>query len=366
MTAWASIELAVEAMRQGARDFVPKPWENQRLLAILSTQIELTRALRTGQRLEAENRILRGGAGGVLIASAPSMQPVLQVIERVGPSGANVMITGEHGVGKGVVARALHAASPRAGRPLVTVNTGGLSESLFESELFGHVKGAFTDAKADRAGRFELADGGTLFLDEIANVPLSQQAKLLRILETGEFERVGSSRTRRVDVRVISATNADLDAEAKSGRFREDLLFRLNTVEIHIPPLRDRKEDIPELAAHFLRSKVERYRKPIQGFDLAAMQALLAHSWPGNVRELDHSIERAVLMAADSRIKPSDLALRAGRQAPNRLEEMSLEEVESFLIRKALSRFQGNVSQAANALGLSRSALYRRIQRYEI
>jgi DNA-binding NtrC family response regulator len=366
MTAWASIELAVEAIRQGARDFVQKPWENQRFLSIVTTQVALTRALRRGQRLEAENMALRGSAdsGPNMIAASPAMERVRQIIARVGPSDASILITGENGVGKGVIAQAIHAVSPRAGRPLVTVNTGGLSESLFESELFGHVKGAFTDAKTDRVGRFELADGGTLFLDEIANVPLSQQARLLRVLETGEFERVGSSRTRRVDVRIVSATNADLDAEVKAGRFREDLLFRLNTVEIRVPPLRERKEDLPELAAHFLRQKAERYRKRVNGFDQAAMQALMSHSWPGNVRELDHAVERAVLMTEGSVIKSGDLALRNGRESASRLEEMSIEEVEAFLIKKSLARYQGNVSHAANALGLSRSALYRRIQRY--
>jgi DNA-binding NtrC family response regulator len=366
MTAWGSIELAVEAMRRGARDFVQKPWENHRLLAILRTQIALGQALRRGQRLEAENMLLRGEGGPSLIADSPAMKPVLQIVSRVGPSDANVLITGENGTGKGLIAQALHGVSPRASRPLVTVNTGGLSESLFESELFGHVKGAFTDAKTDRVGRFELADGGSIFLDEIANVPLSQQARLLRVLETGEFERVGSSRTRRVNVRIISATNADLHAEVSSGRFREDLLFRLNTVEIHVPPLRDRREDIPQLAMHFLSQHVQRYRKRIGGFDQAALQVLLSHSWPGNVRELDHAVERAVLMAEGDMVKPSDLALRARMDSSgaSRLEDMSLEEVEAFLVKKALARYHGNVSQAASALGLSRSALYRRLQRY--
>jgi DNA-binding NtrC family response regulator len=364
MTAWASIELAVEAMRHGARDFVQKPWENHRLLVILNTQVALTQALRRGQQLEAENLALRGDTGPNLIAESPAMKPALQIIGRVGPSEANVMITGEHGVGKGVVAQALHAVSQRASRPLITVNTGGLSENLFESELFGHVKGAYTDAKTDRVGRFELADSGTLFLDEIANVPLSQQARLLRVLETGEFERVGSSRTRRVDVRIISATNADLHAEVGAGRFREDLLFRLNTVEIRVPPLRDRREDIPALAMHFLRPRAERYRKRILGFAPDAMQALLSHPWPGNVRELDHAVERAVLMAEGDMIRAGDLALRPTRESSSRLEDMSIEEVEAFLIKKSLARYHGNVSHAASALGLSRSALYRRIQRY--
>jgi DNA-binding NtrC family response regulator len=254
--------------------------------------------------------------------------------------------------------------SSRATRPMVVVNSGGVSESVFESELFGHVRGAFTDAKADRVGRFELADMGTLFLDEIANVPMSQQAKLLRVIENGEFERLGSSRTRRVDVRIISATNADLTEEVASGRFRQDLLFRLNTIEIRLPALRDRREDLPLLAQHFLRQHAQRYRKRLTGFESGAMQLLLEHPWPGNVRELDHAIERAVLMAAGPLVKPVDLGLRAAKDGGGRLEDMSLEDVECFLIKKAMMRYDGNVSQAAKALGLSRSALYRRLQRY--
>ena len=292
MTAWANVGLAVEAMRRGARDFIEKPWDNARLIAILRTQIDLSRALRVGQRLEAENRLLRAEGRPTLIAESPAMAPVLDMLARVGPSDANVLITGEHGTGKEVIARSLHVLSERTARPMVTVNAGGLSEGVFESELFGHVKGAFTDAKVDRVGRFELADGGTLFLDEIANVPLNLQAKLLRVLETGELERVGSSKTRRVDVRVLSATNADVQQEVQAGRFREDLLFRLNTIEIQLPPLRERREDLPLLANFFLRQSSQRYRKHLTGFDSAAMQALLEYSWPGNVRELEHAIER--------------------------------------------------------------------------
>jgi len=277
---------------------------------------------------------------------------------------ANVFITGENGTGKGLVALTLHSVSLRSTRPLVTVNTGGLAEGVFESELFGHVKGAFTDAKADRVGRFEMAEGGTLFLDEIANISQALQAKLLRTIEAGEFERVGSSKTRRVDVRVFSATNADLHAAVAEGRFRQDLLFRLNTIELRLPPLRDRREDIPVLASHFLRQHAEHYRKPLTGFDEGAVKALLAHLWPGNVRELDHAVERAVLMAQGETVRAADLGLRAGREGPPRIEEMSLEDVEALLIKKALARFNGNVSHAANALGLSRSALYRRLQRY--
>jgi DNA-binding NtrC family response regulator len=366
MTAWGSIELAVEAMRRGARDFVQKPWENTRLLTILRSQIDLCRSLRKESRLEAENQLLRAEGRPALIARAPSMQPVLQLLARVGPSDANILITGEHGTGKEVIAQTLHALSSRASKPMVTVNVGGLAEGIFESEMFGHVRGAFTDAKTDRVGRFDLADGGTLFLDEIANVPVNQQSKLLRVLETGDLERVGSSRTRRVDVRILSATNANLNEEVSAGRFRQDLLFRLNTIEIHLPPLRERREDVPALATHFLRMHAQRYRKNLAGFDSAAMQVLLEHTWPGNVRELDHAVERAILMAGKTTVGAADLGLHPRSESSGRLEDMSLEEVESFLIRKTLSRYDNNVSQAASALGLSRSALYRRIQRYGI
>jgi DNA-binding NtrC family response regulator len=363
MTAWSSIELAVEAMRRGARDFVQKPWENERLLTIVRTQLELSQALRRGQRLEAENQLLRGEGVPEMIAKSAPMQPVLELISRVGPSDANVLITGEPGTGKEVVSRLLHAVSGRAAKPMVTVNAGGLAEGVFESELFGHVKGAFTDAKMDRVGRFELADTGTLFLDEIANVPMNLQAKLLRVLEVGEMERVGSSKTKRVDVRVISATNADLGKEVDGGRFRQDLLFRLNTIEIHLPPLRERKEDIAPLATHFLAAHARRYRKSLTGFDQNALDAMQQHAWQGNVRELNHVVERAV--AQGNCVKAADLALRvSGSGASKRMEDMGLEEVEELLVKKALSRFGGNVSQAAGALGLSRSALYRRLQRF--
>jgi DNA-binding NtrC family response regulator len=301
-----------------------------------------------------------------MIAESEAMRPVLQLIARIGPSDANVLITGEHGTGKEVVAQTIHAVSGRALKPMIAVNVGGLAEGVFESEMFGHVRGAFTDAKIDRTGRFELADGGTLFLDEIANIPPNQQAKLLRILQTGELERLGSSRSRQVDVRVLSATNADLKKEVEGGRFREDLLFRLNTVEIHLPPLRERREDIPLLAKYFLDRYAKRYRKILAGFDAGGRQLLLEHAWPGNVRELDHAVERAVLLAQGEHVTAADLGLRAARTSGGRLEEMSLEDVETLLIRKALARHDNNVSRAAEALGLSRSALYRRMQRYGI
>ncbi|MHB1936140.1 MAG: sigma-54-dependent transcriptional regulator [Acidobacteriaceae bacterium] len=365
MTAWASVDLAVEAMRRGARDFIAKPWENARLLTVVQNQVTLYRALRRAQLLEAENQLLRATGRPEMIAGSAAMQPVLDAMARVGPSDANVLITGEHGTGKEIVAHTLHALSARAEQPWIAVNTGALSEGVFESELFGHVKGAFTDARADRIGRFELADKGTLFLDEIANVPIRQQAKLLRVLEAGELERVGSSRTRKVDVRVLSATNTDLTKESQQGRFRPDLLFRLNTVEIHLPPLRERREDIPALAAHFLARYAARYRKSIEGFDPPALQSLLDHPWPGNVRELEHTMERAVLMSRGSRILATDLNLQSGRSS-NSIDEMSLEAVENVLIRKALARHSRNVSQAAEALGLSRGALYRRMEKHGI
>ncbi|MCE9671672.1 sigma-54 dependent transcriptional regulator [Myxococcus stipitatus] len=369
MTAWGSVEGAVEAMRAGARDYVQKPWDNTRLLATLRTQLELRRALKRSRRLEEENEHLRRGKGGLpsLVAESRAMQPVRRMIERVAPSNANVLVTGEHGTGKEVVARLLHAASARADRAFVAVNSGGLSEGVFESELFGHVKGAFTDAKADRIGCFELADGGTLFLDEIGNMPLSQQAKLLRVLQTGELHPVGSSKTRRVDVRVVSATNVDLAKAVAEGRFREDLLYRLNTVEVPLPPLRERREDIPLLAAHFLAEHGKRYGRAASRLSPGALEALLAYPWPGNVRELEHAVERSMLMATGDEVTAEDLLLRrAGREGLSRLEEMTLEEVERYLIERALARQEGNVSEAAKGLGLSRSALYRRLQYYGI
>jgi DNA-binding NtrC family response regulator len=368
MTAWGSIPLAVQAVQLGAKDFLQKPWENERLLSIVRNQIELRAALKGKERLEAENSVLRSAQAPAneFVALSSGMQEVKRIVEQVAPSDANVLITGENGTGKGVVARLLHQLSGRSQQPVISVNMGGIPETLFESEMFGHVKGAFTDARADRAGRFELADAGTLFLDEIANLTGSQQAKILRVLETGEFERVGSSKTKQVDVRILSATNADLLAEINAGRFREDLYFRLNTIQVHLPPLRERLDDIPELARYFLGELTARYRK--KGVDLSpeALQALHRYPWPGNIRELRHVMERAVLLARSSTIQPTDLGLLPTANRGNILEEMDLEAMEAHLIKKALDRHDGNAVTAAKALGLSRSAFYRRLQKYQI
>jgi DNA-binding NtrC family response regulator len=362
MTAWGSVGGAVEAMKAGARDYIEKPWNNDRLLTILRLQVELRRATKQTERLHAQSERERELGLPELITVSKAMEGVKRLIAKVAPSDANVLITGEHGTGKDVVARCIHAASSRAQKPFVTVNAGALADGVFESELFGHVKGAFTDAKADRIGCFELADGGTLFLDEIGTMPAAQQAKLLRVLQTGELQRVGSSRTSHVDVRVLAATNIDVHKEVSRGAFREDLLYRLNTVELQLPPLRDRAEDVIALAAHFLKIKAARYGKPLTGFAFDAIDALTAHSWPGNVRELEHVVERAVVLADAGLIQVADLSLRQPTVDAPAIERMTLADAEAHLIRRALERATGNVQAAASALGLSRSALYRRLQ----
>ncbi|HEX8852989.1 MAG TPA: sigma-54 dependent transcriptional regulator, partial [Pyrinomonadaceae bacterium] len=342
--------------------FFEKPFDEEEVSHIVA-QAARVRCLESEVlKLRSELKMHRGF--GRFVGTSAALERTLKQARAVADTSATVLITGENGTGKEVLARAIHEESGRRDRPFVAVSCAALPESLIESELFGHVKGAFTDAKSDRVGRFELADGGTLFLDEIANIPVTHQAKLLRVVETGEFERVGSSKTRRVDVRILSATNADLREEVAAGKFRQDLLFRLNTVEIALPPLRERQTDIPLLALYFLDAHARRYRKQLSGFDEAALQSLARYAWPGNVRELNHAVERAVLMARSGSVTAADLGLDTQREAQRGLEEMSLDEVESYLIKKTLARFDGNVGQAAEALGLSRSALYRRLQRY--
>jgi len=373
MTAWGTIDVAVEAMRHGAGDFIEKPWDNQRLMSVIRTQLALADSRDEAAKLKRENEILRGGDDEPFIAESPAMRAVLAQLDRVAPTGANVLILGENGTGKGVIARRLHARSQRAGKPLVKVNMGGIPESVFEAEMFGHVRGAFTDAKTDRIGRFELADGGSLFLDEIANIPPAQQPKLLRVLEDGELERVGSSRTITVDVRLISATNADLAAEVARGAFRRDLLFRLNTVELKLPPLRERDEDVALLAESFLAHFARRYQREKLRFAPTAFAALKVYAWPGNVRELSHVIERAVLMLdgdtlddAALNLKPEATHALSGAAALAANGSMTVDEAEEQLVRQALERTAGNIQRAATLLGLSRPSLYRRMEKYGI
>jgi DNA-binding NtrC family response regulator len=366
MTAWGSIELAVAAMRGGAQDFIEKPWDNTRLISVLRNQLRLGSMQRRQERLEAENRLLRD-APAMLVAESPVMRALLTMLERVAPTSSSVLILGENGTGKGLLARRLHERSARQAQSFVHVNMGALSEAVLESELFGHVRGAFTDAKADRIGRIELADGGTLFLDEIANLPLSQQPKLLRVLEQGEFERVGSSRTQRADLRVVSATNADVHEAARQGRFRTDLLFRLNAVELRVPALRERTEDIIPLAQLFLERGAERFGRGSVSLSPGAQRALKAYQWPGNVRELAHAIERAVLLSAHGCVEAEELALGSasiGTRGAAGSETRTLAAAEQAMIRETLARHQGNILKAAEELGVSRAALYRRLQKF--
>lgn len=383
MTAWGSVDVAMDAVRLGADDFLEKPWENMRLLSILRTQLERSAAVIAEQRYQELARIRQDDKSGLeIIAEADAMQRVLLMASQVAPAAASVLLTGENGTGKSMIAQQIHHWSDRADGPLVVLNMGSIPEQLFESEMFGHVKGAFTDARDARPGRFELADKGTLFLDEIGNLPAAQQAKLLRVLETGSFERVGASRTQHVDVRVVAATNANLLEMVEDGRFRRDLYFRMNTVEINIPALRERKEDILLLAKSFLKREGHRYSK--QNIELSdeACQTLLNYQWPGNVRELAHVIERAVLLCRGTSIKSSDLGImnvpgdNEGEQKSPTVEEDQLiptnEEIiplavmEEQMIKRALAHFGSNVQHAADALGLSRSALYRRLEKYGI
>lgn len=355
MTGWGDIDLAVRAVRLGAQDFITKPWDEDRLLATIASM--------TAQRRDAIVDT-DAPADAPPMPTSPAMLEVLRLIDRVAPSTANILLLGEHGTGKDFTAGLIHQRSARAAKPLVTADLGGLAEGTFESELFGHVAGAFTDAKTARTGRFELAHGGTLFLDEIANISLSQQARLLRVLQTGQIERVGSSRTQRVDVRIIAATNADLDAAVAAGTFRMDLRFRLNTVTLQLPPLRERMQDIVSLAHYFLRFYAARYVRETTQFTRAALDLLLGHRWPGNIRELAHAIERAVLLASGSVIDWNDLRIDSGPADAVPPSHESLSETERRRIEEVLRRTNRNVQQAAKLLGLSRGALYRRLERY--
>lgn len=362
MTAWASIELSVQAMKLGADDFVEKPWKNRRLLNLLNNQLCLYEEKRQNRNLKA---LVNQKQQQEMIAHSSAMQHVLQLIERIAQSDANIVLTGESGVGKSMIAGYIHQCSLRQRHPFVSVNMGALTDTLFASELFGHIKGAFTDAKSQRIGRFEMAEKGTLFMDEIANIPLEQQAKLLRVLESGEFEAIGSSNTQKADVRIISATNENLPGCVKQGQFRQDLLYRLNTITIDIPPLRERKEDIEPLTDYFLQSFKVKYRKEDVCLSDAALLQMKHYDWPGNIRELAHCIERAVLVCPKEQIMPMDLGLQ-GDDTIESYESMTLEEAEKQLIIKALKRNGNSVVNTAEDLGVSRNALYRRFDKYQI
>ncbi|WP_370977779.1 sigma-54-dependent transcriptional regulator [Agaribacterium sp. ZY112] len=376
MTAWASVEMAVEAMKLGANDFICKPWDVERLLSIVKTQVALTRALQRQSHLESENRILKEQQKTELSTNSAVMKDLVQDFECMASSDAGLLLSGENGTGKTRMARLCHDLSDRKGGPFISVNMGALAESVFESEIFGHEKGAFTGADAQRIGRYELADGGTLFLDEIANITEKQQAVLLHLLETGEFERVGSSRTRSADVRIICATNADLQQEVSEGRFRQDLFYRINTLSIRIPALRERVEDIPVLADYFLVRFKEKYNKSELGFSDSAYQLMQSHSWPGNIRELEHSIERAVLLSRGAPIGISELGLAQVEQSTHSsglgsltsseysFEGKTLAQVEYDMLDAALVKHMRKPDEAAKALGVSRSAFYRKLSKH--
>lgn len=371
MTGWGTIGIAVEAMQRGAADFVEKPWnDNTRLLNIIRTQLKLGAAQQRDRKLSAENALLREqGDSGTLICQSPAMTLVMSTARRVAASLMPILITGENGTGKSLLAAYIHRHSPCAHGPFISVNMGAISETTFESEMFGHTKGAFTDAKTERIGRVELADQGTLFLDEVANLPLTQQAKILRLLEERQYEKLGSSHTRQANIRFISATNANLDSVIAERGFRQDLLYRLNGVTLKIPALRERQVDIRPLAESFLGGARQHYSSPARSFSAQALRALQDYSWPGNIRELQHVVERSVLLAQQEEILESDLQL-ATRATPapaagDESSQMTLEQAEVWFVQQALDRHRGNANEAAKALGISRSSLYRRLGKRE-
>ena len=358
MTAFGDLNTAVAAMREGAADFVLKPWQNDKLIATLRVATQLRRSRATLTALS------ESPPAPEMIAGSAAMRNVLHIVERVAPTDATVLIRGENGTGKELIARALHRQSLRAARALVSVDLGAVAENLFESELFGHRKGAFTDAHSDRAGRFQAASGGSLFLDEVGNLPTALQTRLLRALEAGEVTPVGNDRPVPVDVRLIAATNQPLETMVAEGRFREDLLYRLNTIEIHLPSLRERRDDIPDLVEHFVTRFARKYRLPPRSPTPDALEAMRSYRWPGNVRELSHAIERAMLLGEGDTIRAADLRLAAAAQgeAPT----LDLATNEKRLVREALESAGGNVAQAARLLGITRAALYRRIGKFDL
>jgi two-component system, NtrC family, response regulator HydG len=370
ITAFGDVEMAVHAIKAGATDFVLKPWQNEKLLATLASAGRLRQSRVEVGELRSQKKQLSADIDDKFrdfVGASPVMLRVFATIEKVARTDANVLILGENGTGKELVARALHRQSPRAGEVFVSVDMAALPGTLFESELFGHVRGAFTDAREDRAGRFEVASGGTLFLDEIGNLPLPLQAKLLTVLQRREVVRVGANKPRAIDVRLICATNMPIYEMVQQNTFRQDLLYRVNTVEIRLPPLRDRLEDIPLLAEHFLSSYAKRYHKPVTGISTGAYRKMEKYHWPGNVRELQHMVERAVIMTESTQLQPDDFFFATTLKADDAgmvFDRFNLEEVERTVIRKAIDKHRGNISQAAEELGLTRASLYRRLDKY--
>ena len=369
ITAYGDVNIAVEAMKRGAIDFVTKPWEYEKIQATVMSALRLSKSQKEVAYLKTKQKGLQESiqpSSIDLIGTSPRMQRIFKTIEKVAKTDANVLILGENGTGKGMVARAIHNRSPRAGEVFMPVDLGSLSESLFESELFGHKKGAFTDAREDRVGRFESADGGSIFLDEIGNLSAAMQSKLLTVIQQEEIVRLGENKARKYDARIIAATNADLNSMIEAGDFREDLYYRLNTIEIEIPPLRERVEDIPELIRHFLAKYGKKYQRTGLNISEGGLKKMMAYHWPGNIRELEHALERAIIMAESDRLTADDFLLRKGGAGQNAPSTTNLEELEEITIRKVVDKHQGNMSKVAKELGIGRTTLYRKLEKYGI
>ena len=369
ITAFGDVDMAVRAIKEGASNFILKPWQNERLIATLTTALNLRQTRTEATKLRSKQKQLSADLDQPFhdfIGKSSAMEVVFDAIQKVAKTEANVLILGENGTGKELVARDLHRQSSRAEEVFISVDMGALSETLFESELFGHVKGAFTDAKGDRAGRFEIASGGTLFLDEIGNLPLTLQAKLLTVIENRRVTRLGSNKPIEVDVRLICATNLQIHEMVNQNKFRQDLLYRINTVEIRIPPLRERIGDIPVLVEHFLKIYCKKYNKPLRRLNSATLKRLEKYHWPGNVRELQHAIERAIIMSDSQVLQPTDFFFPTQEQKGDSMsfDDYNLEEIEKLVIHRAISKHGGNITHAAGELGLSRASLYRRLEKY--